>query len=580
MKRQLLKRTLAIGLALMMVTGFVGCSNRTNDNPQEATVSPGAENTGGITSSPDAGPKEVKTVTLYPADANLQSGLVGGYKADIFAERGVAVDVWAYSDEKTNAILASGNMPDIMYVEKNNLNVMIDAGMVLNLDDYLDKLPHIKGNETLETAMEYAREYESAGTGKLYGMPTYVGNKALEYGITKNMLTVNWKYYKGIGTPAFKDQYELIDVMKKMVEAYPVGEDGVKNYGTYLNAGSDTDYWANITLYMKWFGYEPINLKYLLETDMVNAKYDSILDKSSKYYEGLKWYNTLYREGLIDPDSINTDRQTQKAKVDNWHAMVPSGTLQGYTGYQYIYMPGQKIYQESWNSIYGGNYLLVINAKSKNIDAALAFMDMLADPDVYMQVMMGKEGDLWYVEDGIAYARQDIIDNYGDGKDTVLKDGEVMKNWSTIWIIDDTSFPTSYMGPDGKPRMGRFARWQEMIDKVNSNQQQQEWREFSGYDYYVDQVMAAGNYSLTSDLDYIVNFASIPDDTMQLTLDAIKDVVVNASWQMVYAESDAGFDKIWNQMVKDCNDLGAQDVIEWRLNDLEQAKKTRDSLTN
>ena len=73
----------------------------------------------------------------------------------------------------------------------------------------------------------------------------------------------------------------------------------------------------------------------------------------------------------------------------------------------------------------------------------------------------------------------------------------------------------------------------------------------TGYDYYVDQVMDAGNYYLTSDLDYVANFASIPDDMMQLTLDAIKDVVVNASWQMVYAESDEQFDAIWNQMVED-----------------------------
>ena len=64
-----------------------------------------------------------------------------------------------------------------------------------------------------------------------------------------------------------------------MLKAYPVGDDGVQNQGTYLNAGSDIEYWANINEYLKWFGYEPTELKYLLESDMINAEYKSILEE-------------------------------------------------------------------------------------------------------------------------------------------------------------------------------------------------------------------------------------------------------------------------------------------------------------
>lgn len=578
MRKQGLKRTLAIVLSLSMAASLAGCGEKstggTDGSTAETTVQSG-ESTA-VTEN-----KDVTTITLYPGDANLQSGLVGGYKGEVFAKHGFALDVWAYSDEKTNAILASGDMPDVMYVPRDKLEIMIDAGMVLNLDEHLDKLPHIKDDTTLKTAMNYAREYESAGTGMLYGMPTTVGDKVLTTtgGISKNMLVVNWEYYKGIGMPEFKDQWELIDVMKQMLEKYPTGDDGIQNWGTYLNAGSDTTYWANITQYLKWFGYEPTNLNFLLETDMANAEYHSILEEDSKYREGLKWYNTLLREGLLDPDSINNDRQTQKAKVDNKHAMVTSGTLQGYGGYMPIYMPGTKIYQESWNSIYGTNTLIVINAKSKNIDAALAFIDMLADPDAYFEIVNGPEGDIWYMDDGIAYVKQDIVDNYGNGEDIILENGEVLKLWSTPWVISDTSFYTSYVGPDGEPRGIRLDQWNEIADKLNNTPQQQEWREFTGYEYYTEQVMDAGNYFLTSDLDYVNNFASIPDDMMQLTLDAIKDVVVNASWQMVYAESDEMFDQIWNQMVEDCTSLGSQDIIDWRLDDLKQAQTMRDALS-
>lgn len=576
--RKTLRQWLALGLSLTLAATLAACGNTGGEGGSTVRDSGSAEGTEGKEENAKEG-GEVTTITLYPMDAMLQSGVVGGYKGELFARHGVALDVWAYSDEKTNAILASGDLPDLMYVSKDNLEVMIEGDMVLNLEEYLDQLPHVQGNETIETALNYVRKFNSAGTGELYGLPTTVGGKSLEYGVTKNMIVINWKYYEGIGAPAFHDQWELIGVMKQMMEAYPVGEDNIPNFGTYLNAGSDTDYWGNMAQYLKWFGYELTNLQFLIETDMVNEKYDSILEEGSKYREGLKWYNTCYREGLLDPDSISNDRATQKAKVDNGYAMVPSGTIQGYSGYQPVFMEGQKLYQESWNSVYGNNYVLVVNAKSPNIDAALRFLDMLADPDVYMEVFCGPEGDLWYAEDGVAYLREDVSGKIANREAYPLQSGEETVLWATPWIIDDTSHPTSYVGLDGEPRLVRFDRWTEVLDLLYNTEQQNAWRKISGYDFFVDEAMANNAYTLESGLDYVVNFATIPDDQMKLTLDALKDIVVNASWQMVYAQTDEQFDQIWDQMVEDCEGLNAQEIIDWRIADLEKARQTRDSLS-
>ena len=239
MKKQCFRKGIALGLTLTMLGSLAGCGNSPKSDSQAAAASAQETTKGTEAAETTSGKQDVTTITLYPANANLQSGLVGGYKGDLFAEYGVALDVWAYSDEKTNAILASGVLPDVMFVTRDNLQVMIESGMVLNLEEHLDKIPNLTGKPTVNTALDYLRKYYSAGTGQLYGVPTGVGEKVLEYGITKNMITINWDYYKGIGTPEFKDQWELIDVMKKMVEAYPTGDDGITNFGTYLNSGSD-----------------------------------------------------------------------------------------------------------------------------------------------------------------------------------------------------------------------------------------------------------------------------------------------------------------------------------------------------
>ena len=93
-----------------------------------STTSGSAGNTSGSASS---GPQ---TITFYPRDANVSSGLVGGFKGEYFASRGFNLDIWAYSDEKTNAILASGDLPDVMFIPEQSLDIMVQGGMLLNLD--------------------------------------------------------------------------------------------------------------------------------------------------------------------------------------------------------------------------------------------------------------------------------------------------------------------------------------------------------------------------------------------------------------------------------------------------------------
>ena len=67
----------------------------------------------------------------------------------------------------------------------------------------------------------------------------------------------------------------------------------------------------------------------------------------------------------------------------------------------------------------------------------------------------------------------------------------------------------------------------------------------------------------SSPLDGIVLAAA--DDSQLLTIASIKDVVVPATWKMIYAETDAEFEAIWKQMVEDAMGLGAQAIVDWKI---------------
>lgn len=604
MKKKTVTKLMAIGLSAVMMTSLAACGGKTGSggetsagNVQEGSASGTDVQEQSAQAGADAGSAEgeiapypdeqtwdhLDMVTLYPFDTNTTSGLVTGYKADVLAKRGLEMEVWAYSDEKTNAILASEDLPDIMFVKYDNLKTMIEGGLVLNLEEYLNQMPHIAENEQIQTALNYTRAYRSADTGAVYGIPIQIGLEEEAEDTGRNAVKVNWKAYYAAGCPEIKSIDDLIPAMKKMLEVMPESEeDGTQCWGTILNAGSDDKYWGNMQLWYKWFGYEPDSLPYMVETDMINGEHHSILEENrdSLYYKGLKWYNQCLREGVMDPDSINNERQVQKAKVETSLAcMIPSGTCAGWSGYRPIYIPGMSLYQENWAKPYGADTYVVISAKTQNVEAALRAVDMLADFDAYFEIWCGPEGDLWkYGDDGLVYPTElGIRTALGEEETIFPSTGEKRVLWLDNFIIK-RNYTDSYMGPDGPRHARGLGEWPEVKEISNQSDEITQWRETFGYDTFVEQLKADNAYVLRSPLDNVVSFCPDPDDTMKLTVDAMKDTIVEASWKMVYAKTDDEFESLWDQMIQDCIELGAEDIVSWRLDELNKAKETRDSL--
>lgn len=583
------KKLLALLLTLALAMSLTACSKGSDETTAAPTTSSNAQTSAAGSESETEGTTaanngELTTITLYPAAGNISSGVIGGYKGEYFASLGLQVEVWAFSDEKTNAILASGDLPDILYVPEVNRDDMIESGMLLQLDDYLDQMPHVQAFEEMTTAINYVKEYKSAGTGKLYGLPTSVGDTSTRDAYLdsteRNCLRLKWDVYEEIGAPEIKNENDIIDVMEKMVAAHPTDEDGTPFYGTILNNGSDSTYFACMQMWDRWHGYDEWNLPYMLETNMAEGTTSSILEKDSMYYKGLKWYNEVYRRGLMDPDSINNDRPTQKVKVDAGYAMIPSGNLPGWApGYLEYYIPDSKIYY-SYESPYGGQ-LLGINANTENLDACLKFLDMLADPDAYLWIIQGPDGEYWESDDQgnamLTEAAKKHLEVNGTGSTSSfeLSTGEPLELWNTAFLIN-TGVYNSYTDGEGNYRTGRTSEWKEVCEMKAQNETFQKWIKTTGYNTWKEWL--GDNYVSDSALTGVQPLCTLPDPTMQLTVDALKDTVVNASWKMVYANSDEEFESIWDEMVADCEGLDAQSIIDWRTQDLENAKAIKASL--
>ena len=140
------KRIVAWLLIMTMVLGLAGCG--------AASAGSTAGSEGGSTAQEGSA---AKTITLYPYNAGLQSGPVTGWLGDYLLEKGIILEVIPYSEEKTQAMLASGSLPDIVvFNSATNAKAALEAGMLLPLDDYQDQLPHVMENDILKAGLDYA----------------------------------------------------------------------------------------------------------------------------------------------------------------------------------------------------------------------------------------------------------------------------------------------------------------------------------------------------------------------------------------------------------------------------------------
>ena len=457
--------------------------------------------------------------------------------------------------------------------------------MVLCLDDYLDQIPNIEKYPELQTALEYMRGYKSAGTGKVYGLPLLVGGavKKAVPDTDRYAVKILWDVYEEIGAPEITSFDDLIDVMEEMHKVHPTDENGNKVFGTILNGGGDTTNWGCMTLWYMWQGYLNTDLKYFLERNMVEGKAYSIFEEDSVYRAGLKWYNEVYRRGLLDEDSINIDRATQAPKINNSLVLIPSGSLPGFAPmyYQY-YIPGTTIYYNPSNA-YGTTQTLCVNAKTTNLDACLELLNLWCDPYTQFTLSYGPEGDAWYLDGNDAYLtdrfKAYLEKNSWGINGYIYANGEEMSVFNCNFVMNSGA-TLEFTDGNGNPRQKQITAWNEFAEAQQSVENFVNWQKTTGYDNWMEWLEEENAFTDQSDLADIDPFLSIPDDVMQLTIDAIKDIVVNASWQMVYADSEDEFDAIWDKMVKDSMELGAQDIVDWRLADTENAKAIRDDLKN
>jgi putative aldouronate transport system substrate-binding protein len=126
---------------------------------------------------------------------------------------------------KTNVAISSGNIPDVLMVDANQLRNLVEADLIEDLTDVYQKYVSADTRKTVDEDGGYAINAATVD-GKLYAFP------AVSQGFwTSNMLWIRQDWLDKLGLQPPKTMDELIHVATEFVKKKP---DGVDTYGLGL----------------------------------------------------------------------------------------------------------------------------------------------------------------------------------------------------------------------------------------------------------------------------------------------------------------------------------------------------------
>lgn len=593
MKNKTIKRMLALMLAAVMSLTACGQTTSSNAGTSETKTESKVESV--VTSEPakeetKEAPKEIVTVTMYPKSASIASGVVGDWKEQMLADIGVQLEVWAFSKDKTNAILASGELPDLFFVtSQDQVEVLLENDLLLDLTPYLDQFDcigdyysswdtYVANQQAKDTG--YAALFGNDDyAGKFYVMPNKAGDRkngqeSLQLYTDRNQVRLRWDAYEGIGAPAINNWSDLLDAVEKMWEYWPADEAGNKTYGMFLEDGSQSieTCWDQLNLWFLWNNRTDAYEKWGYIANYLTAEIEDVYADDGMYYQGLKFLNDAWNRGLIEPDSINTPRKDASLMTQN--TVLPSGSLPGSApNYLEFYMPGSTAYKSKaiTKLVEGAKPATtgwVVSKDCENVDAVIDLLALWSDPNKALEWYWGPEGDIWYLDDNgnamlteayINYAKNPTEDGF------IMSTGDAWKYWNQN-IIATNGSPTTYGNGQGGVQSNFVQEWKEYeFAAIGNSETFKQWQETTGYlswqELLEDKEGALCTYSPVQHMEsYIKAGVAKADDALTLVAQSCLTALQDYSWKMVVAPNEAEFNKLWTELKKTVEDYGIADV--------------------
>ncbi len=564
-KLPMLKKTLSISLALALFLTTVGC-NQTN---------------------PSAGsnkqyPDEI-TYNDYEANQNVQ-GMQTGWFAKIIKEKfniklnTIAPNVSGQATFQTRS--AAGNLGDIVTINKGDLQNVVNAGLLMDMTPMMKD--HGSTLSKYTTAINSVKT--SLNTDKIFAIPNSISSTLsptaalpFVYGATVQTQSgaapyLRWDLYQAIGSPKMNTIDDLLPVLKNMQAIDPKSDSGKKTYPFSFFKDWDSFTMQNVSNSIpQMYGYNmvPGTSTILTNGDSSKLEVQRIDDENGLYYKTLKLYYEANKMGLVDPDSPSQTWNTLTAKTNDGQVLYSNygwSSIQRYNtpalgnsvkpkGFEFVPIADQKYFDTGYNPYGQEGSVTGIGSKAKDPERLMDFLNWLAEPSTELMLANGPKGLTWNVKDG-----QPVLTAFGV---KALQDGsiEVPASYgggtyttgcpATIRMLNqfeiDPTLKTTYL----------YELWPSVL-KSATTKLDESWQSATDSKNMIDYAQKHNMLVVSPGNSYVA-----PQDAMEIKNNRLicGKIVIDASWQMVFASSDAQFNSLWTKMKSQLDGNGWKDIV-------------------
>lgn len=486
-------------------------------------------------------------------------------------ELNMTIQVTNYNDDSFSAMIAGGDLPDIVIASDKVLKItnLFANDLAMDIAPLLEEYaPNMLNNEVYAAAAEFCK-LRMSDDGGLYVICPCVGihNADGGTGVSSRGYIVNWHYYKELGMPEINNDEDYFNVLMQMWQNHPTTEDGSPTYlmgveKAFTDMGGYRACFTNEISLNTWCPY--LYKNNIFTNEVVNGYTDV---ENSHYWADMAFYNKCYRAGGFDIDSFTMSYDEYKAKrtaqqymglyygTTNDYIPVPSAGSNWYANV--VMLTGQ-----------APSYYAFISKDSENWDLALQFYNYIYDMDFARTWYSGVQGKDWdYNEEGVPVMTDEALAAIASGEDPYWSsDG----NGYHYRMYTLTGYNPGVLHPDGYP-LDLTLSGDSRIKAQNAKHQ--DIAETYGVELWSDAYNSVeGGYDFRNSAEGLAGgLADMPLD-MQRTLESCNDVLYTAMPMLIMAETEEEFAAVQEEVLAEVASLGEAEVWEWYQAEWENAK--------
>lgn len=302
MKKKLATILLA---SVMALSALAGCGDKEAKGGASTPAGSGSQ-TGTESDTPQEITDFTMFITMPGSEINSDNEI-----AQIIAEKwGVRIkETWLTgqsASEATGTLIAGGEYPD--FIDSDDMALLVDAGALVALDDYIDKYPDFKNEWFTPEEWEKFRQPD----GHIYWINPFGNTMGQSTATTHNdeAFWIQVRVLEWAGYPKIETMDDYFKVIEEYMAANPTMDDGTPNMA-YTILCEDWRYFC-LENAGQFLAGHPNDGSVLVDRETLTIGDYNTSEDTKKY---LRKLNEEYNKGFVDPESFTQTYDEYIAKL-------------------------------------------------------------------------------------------------------------------------------------------------------------------------------------------------------------------------------------------------------------------------